>query len=42
MAFAAVVAFIFVLGLRGRRPTRGTYIAIGLAAVAVSAWEYMS
>lgn len=42
MAFAAVLTFIFVLGLSGRRPTRGTYIAIGLAAAAASAWEYLA
>jgi hypothetical protein len=42
MVFAAVLAFIFALGLSGRRATRGTYIAIGFAAVAASAWEYMA
>lgn len=42
MAFAALLAFIFVLGLRGREPTKGTYVVIGLAALAASAWEYLA
>ena len=42
MAFAALLAFIFALGLSGHRATRGTYIAIGLAAMAASAWEYLA
>lgn len=42
MAFAGLLAFIFVLGLSGRKPTRGTYIVIALAAVAASAWEYLA
>ena len=42
MAFAALLGFIFVLGLRGKKPTRGTYVAIGLAALAASIWEYLS
>ncbi len=42
MAFAALIAFIFVLGLTGRKATRGTYIVIALAAVAASAWEYLA
>jgi hypothetical protein len=42
MAFAAVLALIFVLGLSGRRPTRGTYLVIGLAAAAASAWDYLA
>jgi hypothetical protein len=42
MAFAAVLAFIIVLGLSGHRATRGTYIAIALAAVAASAYEYLA
>jgi hypothetical protein len=41
MAFAALLAFIFVLGLRGGQPTRRTYIAIAVAAVAFSVWEYL-
>jgi hypothetical protein len=42
MAFALVVAFIFVLGLCGRKATRGMYVLIGLAAASASAWEYLS
>lgn len=42
MAFAALLAFIFALGLSGRKATKRTYVAIGLAAVAASAWEYVS
>jgi hypothetical protein len=42
MAFALVVAFIFVLGLGGRKATRGMYFLIGLAAASASAWEYLS
>jgi hypothetical protein len=42
MAFAALVAFIFVLGLSGRKVTRGTYILIAVAAAAASAWEYLA
>jgi hypothetical protein len=41
MAFAALVAFIFLLGLTGRKPTRGTYLAVAAAAVAASIWEYL-
>jgi hypothetical protein len=42
MAFAVLLAFIFVLGLSGRRATRASYIAIGFAAVVASAWEYLA
>lgn len=42
MAFAALFAFVLLLGLTGRKPTRGSYVAIGLAAVAVSIWEFVS
>jgi hypothetical protein len=42
MAFAALLAFIFTLGLTGRRATKGTYILIAIAAVAASAWEYLA
>ena len=42
MAFAALIALIFVLGLSGRKPTRGMYVFIALAAVATSAWEYLA
>ncbi|HEY8814683.1 MAG TPA: hypothetical protein VIP57_06215 [Candidatus Dormibacteraeota bacterium] len=42
MAFVALLGFIFALGLAGRRANRRTYIAIGLAAAAASAWEYLA
>jgi hypothetical protein len=42
MAFAALLAFILLLGLSGRKVTKGTYFLIGLAALAVSAYEYLS
>jgi uncharacterized membrane protein YuzA (DUF378 family) len=42
MIFAVLLGFIFVLGLSGRKATRGIYIAIGLAAVVASAWEYLA
>jgi hypothetical protein len=42
MAFAALLAFIFALGLSGRKATRGTYVLVALAAVAASAWEYLA
>ena len=39
--FAALVVFIFYLGLSGRKATRGMYVTIALAAVAASVWEYL-
>jgi hypothetical protein len=42
MAFAALFAFIFLLGLTGRKATRGTYLAIAAAAIVASAWEYLA
>ena len=42
MAFAALVVFILALGLTGHKPTKGTYLAVGVAAVAASVWEYLS
>jgi hypothetical protein len=42
MAFAALLAFIFALGLSGQKATRGTYVLVALAAVAASAWEYLA
>lgn len=42
MAFVLLIAFIFVLGLSGRKATRDTYILIALAAVVASAWEYFA
>ena len=41
MAFAALVAFIFLLGLTGRKASRGTYFVIALAAVVTSVWQYL-
>lgn len=42
MAFAALLIFIFALGLSGRQATKGTFLAIGLAAVVASVWMYLS
>jgi hypothetical protein len=42
MAFAALFAFIFLLGLTGRKATRGTYLVMAAAAILVSAWEYLA
>ncbi|HVC76721.1 MAG TPA: hypothetical protein VND96_09420 [Candidatus Micrarchaeaceae archaeon] len=42
MAFGALLAFIFALGLSGRKATRGTFVAIGVAAVVASVWVYLS
>jgi hypothetical protein len=42
MAFAALLGFIFVLGLTGRRATRGTYLVIAAAAIVASVWEYLA
>ena len=42
MAFAGVLAFIFLLGLSGRKPTRGTYFAVAVAALGASVWEYLT
>jgi len=41
MAFAALLAFIFLLGLAGRTPNRGTYLAIAVAALIAAVWEYL-
>jgi uncharacterized membrane protein YuzA (DUF378 family) len=42
MAFAALLAFIFVLGLSGRKATKVTYFLIGIAALIASVYEYLS
>jgi len=42
MVFAALVAFIFLLGLIGRFPDRRTYLAIAVAALVASLWEYLA
>jgi hypothetical protein len=42
MVFAAVLAFIFLLGLSGRKPSKGAYFAIGVAALVASVWEYLA
>ncbi len=41
MAFALVVGIILVLGLFGRRASRGTYMAVAGAAALASVWEYL-
>jgi hypothetical protein len=40
MPFAALLGFIFLLGLSGRRPGRSTYLSIFVAGVIATAWEY--
>jgi hypothetical protein len=40
MIFTALVVFILVLALRGAEPNRKTYIAIAVAALVASVWEY--
>ena len=42
MAFAALLGFIFLLGLTGRKATRGTYLVIAAAAIGASVWEYLA
>jgi hypothetical protein len=42
MAFAGVLAFIFLLGLSGRKPTKGNYFAVVFAALVASVWEYLA
>jgi hypothetical protein len=42
MAFAAVLAFIFLLGFAGEKPGRRAYFLIALAALAAAVWEYFS
>jgi hypothetical protein len=42
MAFAALLAFILLLGLTGRKATRGTYLAVAVAAIVASIWEYLA
>jgi hypothetical protein len=39
VAFFGVFALIVFLGLRGKEPTRQTYLAVAVAALAASAWE---
>ena len=41
MPFAVLVAFIFLLGIAGKRPSRSTYIAIAAAALVAAVWEYL-
>lgn len=41
MPFAVLVAFIFALGIAGKKPSRATYITIGIAALVAAAWEYL-
>jgi hypothetical protein len=42
MAFAAVLGFIFLLGLFGEKPGRRAYLLIAVAALVAAAWEYLS
>ena len=42
MAFAALLGFIFLLGLSGRRAGKGSYLAIAAAALVASIWEYLA
>jgi len=42
MAFALLLAFIFLLGFKGQRATKRTYLLIGVAALVVSIWEYLA
>ena len=42
MAFAALLAFIFVLGLRGQPANRRTYLLIAAGALVASIWEYFA
>lgn len=41
MAFFAVLGLILLLGLAGRKPSRGTYTLIVIAALAASIYEYL-
>lgn len=41
MPFALLVAFIFALGIAGKKPSRATYIAIAIAALIAAVWEYL-
>lgn len=41
MPFFAVLGLIFLVGLAGRKPSRGTYTLIVIAAVAASIYEYL-
>ena len=40
MPFVALLGFIFLLGLSGRRAGRTTYIWVFIAGVIATAWEY--
>ena len=42
MAFAALLGFIFLLGLSGRRASKGSYLAIAGAALVAALWEYFA
>jgi hypothetical protein len=41
MAFFAVLGLILLLGVAGKRPGRGSYVLIALAAVGASVYEYL-
>jgi hypothetical protein len=40
MAFFVVLGLILLMGLAGRRPSRGSYFLIVTGAVGVSLYEY--
>lgn len=41
MAFFAVLGFILLLGLFGKKPSRGSYVVVALVAVGASVYEYL-
>lgn len=41
MAFFAVLGLILLLGIAGKRPNRGTYALVAVAAIAASVYEYL-
>jgi hypothetical protein len=41
MPFAATLAAIFLIGLSGRRASRGTYVAVAFVAGLASLWQYL-
>lgn len=42
MAFAALLGFIFLLGLTGWRADRRSYFLIAAGALIASIWEYLA
>lgn len=41
MAFFAVLGLILLMGIAGKRPTRGAYVLIAIAAAVTSMYEYL-